>query len=1252
MPQILDGLSILIINMIIDDNKNTLIPNFQTRTLQHANKDKDYALYKAGLEWDLIEPIVIEDREDIKSESKWTELLEPYYHQITNLITFCRRLPVTLLADDVGLGKTISAGLIASELIARGRVSKILIVCPKLLMPQWEEELKTKFGILSTQATGSDLVKAVPPDETGAVITTYDSARLHLDQLTDAGYDMLILDEAHKLRNLFGVDPPPKRATRFKQALEERMFRYVLMLTATPIQNRLWDIYSLIDLLTVARGHENPFGTPGMFSRKFIVGDRTKALQLNPEMKDEFRKIVYGYMSRIRRIDANLSFPERVVQLHKVEPTAEEKELIEIISEPIQKLNRLAQISILQALTSSPHALSAQLKNMARNETVPQSLSTDVDAVVSRMGLTSKLKGLGILVDDLKAQRPDDWRLVIFTGRRETQTTIEDFLGQHGVTCGLINGDSGLRNQETISKFKQKSPEIHVIVSTEAGAEGVNLQAANVLVNYDLPWNPMIVEQRVGRIQRLGSEHVKVSIFNITLAGTFEEYIVGRLMEKLQMASHAIGDVEAMLEGSGLDEDESGDVGFEDKILSLVLDSLSGKDVTEATRVAEKSIQEAKAKLDEEQKNINSMLGGMSEADMGPKCPTLPKTDHSMNPRDLVLAVKKDLGYKVTSQPNGIFLCELANEEELVRFETETAQPKSTLYAPGTPAFVRLVSKIIGKPLHSVKDIDENTEVVIENIVRDWVFKFGAKFNKWDVSKVWKGFDGTAIVKVRSVVAHDSYERLVNIDCSSDNHLLELGIKELEPVSEFVDKPESVGITENQLAEEAISDSGVSEFSRFYSERMIQEVAAAGTDLRKKKKLEDEFTPRIEMSLVGLDGKVHRQIQVKVTYSFEEDNTDYVSTILVVPSNKNIIQFPNMEKCELTGKIVPDDCLGKCEISGRKVLRHLLAISELSGRKALPEYIVTCSVTGKKILKDEAEKSAISGELVSASLLKTSPISGKRAEPKFFGRCEFTSSEVLESELAVSQVSGKKYRIDEQLQSVVSGKTGHKQEFIYCSETYTPLLASEAEVCEVTKKIVLPGVLEICEVTKKHVLPSKLEKSAVSGKKALKKFFVSSSISEARLLESEAVRSIKGNFCSPLEAKACAWSGKISHPEDIKICSLTELPIYVGYLSGKPLKLETLNNLLQGIERTAEVEEEWDNIATNASEILQSKNCIVESSILSPDKKKLAICLEVKTWMGLKTRYAGLLYSVDNKSIVGRIALGKFDEKWVFEEAS
>jgi len=136
------------------DNMSRSDYTFSSKILRRSPSAKDYSLYRAGLEWSLIDPIIINSRADLKSEARWRGLIEPFNHQVTNLINFCRRLPVTLLADDVGLGKTISAGLIASELVARRRVNGILIVAPKLLGPQWKEELESKFNIPTQIATG------------------------------------------------------------------------------------------------------------------------------------------------------------------------------------------------------------------------------------------------------------------------------------------------------------------------------------------------------------------------------------------------------------------------------------------------------------------------------------------------------------------------------------------------------------------------------------------------------------------------------------------------------------------------------------------------------------------------------------------------------------------------------------------------------------------------------------------------------------------------------------------------------------------------------------------------------------------------------------------------------------------------------------------------------------------------------------------------------------------------------------------
>ncbi|WP_407180419.1 helicase-related protein [Bradyrhizobium sp. STM 3562] len=1112
-------------------------------------------------------------------------------------------------------------------------------MCPKLLGPQWQAELQAKFDVPAQIATGRELI-AAEPDDVGAVITTYASARLHLEKIPEDRFQMLMLDEAHKLRNLYGVDPPPQVALRFKEALEKRRFRYVLMLTATPIQNRLWDLYSLVDLLTVARGHQNPFGSEGMFARKFIADKRDTARQLKAEAREQFRSIVYGYMSRVRRGDAKLYFPDRFVQLHRVDPTPAELELIRVISKPIQKLNRLAQIGILQALTSSPHAVMAQLTNMARNGTVPQELAAAVCSIVAGMSTSAKLNGLGTLIDQLMRQNPERWRMVVFTGRLETQTTIQAFLEARGLKVGIINGNSGQRNQDTIARFWKTPPACHVIVSTEAGSEGVNLQVANVLVNFDLPWNPMIVEQRIGRIQRLASEHASVSILNITLRGTFEEYIVGRLMEKLQMAAHAIGDIESLLEPSGVDDENGED--FEDRILRLVLAALAGKDVEKATRQAEQSIVDAKAKLEAEEANINDMLGSMDGAEyVGPRAPKLPPIMRSMEPRDFAVAALESLGATVTPKEDGIYLSEDDTGREWICFDERAPNSRATLYAPGSAAFSRLVSRMIATGVHKVEDNDENPAGQADEICRRWVDSFDASPITTKVEGVRRCFEGKALIRVRATVAHDSYERLVEVECRPGEHKAHAVRSGLYKLADTIENAQHLGIDTERLADAAGRDQGISEFCRFYLERRVQETVAAGDDARRRKKMEDDFTPRLGLTVVALEGGIHREVTTEVQYKFDTGPA-YESRLTVVPRTGDCLSAPELGRCDRSGTVAPKECFSRCVMTGVNVLRHLLVTSEVSGRMALPDHALRCSLTGKLVLSDEAEVSAVSGNPVASLALETCSLTGKRAEPQHFGRCEFTSLEVLKSELAVSDISGKPYRRDQQLRSVVSEQTGHKDEFLLCHETRQPITKQEAEQCDVSGKFVRPGVLERCGATGKAVLPSELERCAVTDIRVLKGLLVPSSVSGARIQHQLAIRSVAGKYCAPAEARVCMWTGRRSHPDDLRVCSLTGISFHAEFAApGGNSYLQPLGDLLHGVRRATDASDRWDAIALRASDALRGSRCRVEFALTSPDKRHLAVCTEVRTLLGFRVQQAGLLYSMDDRTIVGRLALGK-----------
>jgi len=371
------------------------------------------------------------------------------------------------------------------------------------------------------------------------------------------------------------------------------------------------------------------------------------------------------------------------------------------------------------------------------------------------------------------------------------------------------------------------------------------------------------------------------------------------------------------------------------------------------------------------------------------------------------------LGARLIPQNSNLYICELNGDAELISFDNDESnlEVNSVLYRAGTASFEKLVGRFVNKGLHYVDDLDQNILYEVESLLRGWVGSFGGVFIKFDIKEVNRCFSGVALMRVRAIVAHDSYERLLDISCPSEDHRSGNDRQNINLISDVIESPNSIGVSMDQLINRAKSDSGIVEFCRFYRERLIQELSAAGDDLRKRKKIEDDFTPRLEFSLVGLQGSVNRRLKVEVFYRIESD-FEYESTVVIVPSSGELIDKPNLIQCNKTGLKIPCDCIGECEITGLHVLKNFLIKSDLSGRMALPEKTTVCSLTGKRVLSDEVEKSALTGKLICSNLLKTSSMSGKRAEPEFFAKCDFTESDVLRDELTVSQVSGKKDRLD------------------------------------------------------------------------------------------------------------------------------------------------------------------------------------------------------------------------------------------------
>jgi len=301
-----------------------------------------------------------------------------------------------------------------------------------------------------------------------------------------------------------------------------------------------------------------------------------------------------------------------------------------------------------------------------------------------------------------------------------------------------------------------------------------------------------------------------------------------------------------------------------------------------------------------------------------------------------------------------------------------------------------------------------------------------------------------------------------------------------------------------------------------------------------------------------------------------------------------------------------------------------------------------CTLSGKRALDEELEASGVTGKRVAISLMKTSDASGTRAEPDQFGTCEFSKANVLKNELAISEISGNPYRADQQVRSAVSGKTGHLQEFTTCHETRQIIAHAEAETCEVSGHAVRPGVLASCAVTAKRVLPSQLTTCQASGKQVLSGLLVTSSISSARLLRESAVPSAAGKFCLPTEAQDCAWSDRKAHPDDLRTCALTGLPIHVEFTTRQmPARLRPLVEMLDGLRHNADEDHLWDKVAARVARALKGGSCRIEAAILSPSKHSLATCAESKAWMGLRVQQVGAIYNLVDDAIIGRLAAGK-----------
>ncbi|MDR9794382.1 SNF2-related protein [Aeribacillus composti] len=448
----------------------------------------------------------------------------PLPHQLEVAQTVVEKLNgKAILADEVGLGKTIEAGLILKEYMIRGLVKKVLILVPASLVSQWVRELNEKFYIPAVEQK-----KSYVWEQCDVVVSSLDTAKRspHKEIIHGLDYDMVIIDEAHKLKN---------NKTKNYEFVQNLKKKFCLLLTATPIQNRIEEIFNLVSLLK-----------PGHLGNEQLFHDMFKKKGRNIRDDEHLRELVNKVMIRNRRIDTGIEWSKRHVETIWIQFSKAEQALYDAISQIRSSFSiptsSFSILTLQREACSSREAVYITLKKMLDKKDeapqLPEKIIRNLMGYIDQVTKNSKAEKTVELIQNIND------KVIIFTEYRATQLYLQWFLKQHGITSVPFRGGFKRGKKDWMKDlFKNRA---QVLIATEAGGEGINLQFCNHIINYDLPWNPMRLEQRIGRIHRLGQER-DVFIYNMATKNTVEEHILKLLYEKINLFERVIGELDSIL---------------------------------------------------------------------------------------------------------------------------------------------------------------------------------------------------------------------------------------------------------------------------------------------------------------------------------------------------------------------------------------------------------------------------------------------------------------------------------------------------------------------------------------------------------------------------------------------------------------------------------------------------------------------------------------------------------------------------------
>jgi len=519
-----------------------------------------------------------------------------------------------VLADEVGLGKTIEAGLVLKYVLESG-AKRVLIALPASLRKQWELELEDKFGLesvildrLTVEKDGSDWRKRLTDNKSvRIVLTSYDYSSKLMKRFPEVKWDFIIIDEAHNLRNVFHGTKRAKNLYELSKGIPK------ILLTATPLQNSLTDLHGLVSFID-----QRIFGSEKVFNKRYIEGQDYSDLkrELSPVLYRTLRKDVAKYMNFKKRtcktVDFTLSQDEielyqRVNDFLKREllysiPTSN-RGLIILVIRKLLASSSFALIETFEILKNRLEKLYEGSKSANAQEGFDLFWSyvedeidesgfeetEDEDTIVQKQFIQAELEEVNIIIIDVakriktnakvnalktaiqiafdyQQEQGIPQKVVIFTESKRTQKYIAAELRKTGFDDEdilLFNGDFddtmtkeiykawqvknfGKANYGRSVEYKHAIVDYFrhnakILICTDAGSEGLNLQFCNMVINYDLPWNPMKIEQRIGRCHRYGQEHDVVAINLLNTQNAADQRVYDILSKKFELFEGVFG---------------------------------------------------------------------------------------------------------------------------------------------------------------------------------------------------------------------------------------------------------------------------------------------------------------------------------------------------------------------------------------------------------------------------------------------------------------------------------------------------------------------------------------------------------------------------------------------------------------------------------------------------------------------------------------------------------------------------------------